>query len=120
MASLEGLYRILSQSTQGNESRFVLELDPSHVVYQGHFPGYPVTPGVTLMKIVQELTEHLCGRKLEFLSASRTKFLGVVDPEKSQSIEFSLRLSDNGETVYVSAGATHAGSECFVTRVQFK
>ena len=34
-----------------------VSLNASHIIYEAHFPGNPVTPGVCIIQIVKELVE---------------------------------------------------------------
>ncbi len=68
---LEGtLYQIVSRG----EGTATVRLLPESPIYKAHFPGYPVTPGVTLVQMGLELM----GRKLA--AAKDIKFVVPVLP----------------------------------------
>ena len=68
---LEGfLYQLVSRG----EGTATVRLLPDSPIYKAHFPGYPVTPGVTLVQMVLELM----GRKLA--GAKDIKFLVPILP----------------------------------------
>jgi 3-hydroxyacyl-[acyl-carrier-protein] dehydratase len=73
----------------------------SSTVFEGHFPGYPIMPGVLLTETMAQscgwLLLHLEGmRRMPFLSAVReAKFRGFVGP---------------GALLTISATRTHDGS----------
>ena len=68
---LEGtLYQIVSRG----EGTATVRLLPESPIYKAHFPGYPVTPGVTLVQMGLELM----GRKL--VGAKDIKFVVPVLP----------------------------------------
>lgn len=68
---LEGtLYQIVSRG----EGTATVRLLPESPIYAAHFPGYPVTPGVTLVQMGLELM----GRKLA--AAKDIKFVVPVLP----------------------------------------
>lgn len=47
---LDNFYTILSSEQPDETSGTVLlELNPDHAIYQGHFPAHPVVPGVCLL-----------------------------------------------------------------------
>ena len=70
---LEGfLYSVVSRE----EGCAVVRLLPESPIYAAHFPGYPVTPGVTLVQIALELM----GKKLK--SAKDIKFVVPVIPSE--------------------------------------
>lgn len=68
---LEGiLYNIVARG----EGTAIVRLLPESPIYKAHFPGYPVTPGVTLVQMGLELM----GRKLT--AAKDIKFVVPVLP----------------------------------------
>lgn len=68
---LEGiLYNVVSCG----EGTATVRLLPESPIYKAHFPGYPVTPGVTLVQMAMELM----GRKL--VAAKDIKFVVPVLP----------------------------------------
>ncbi len=74
---LEGLlYRVLEKG----EGYARIQLLPESPVYAGHFPGFPVTPGVTLVQMGLELMEH------KLLSAKDIKFIVPVLPSKEGTV----------------------------------
>ena len=52
------LYQITGKETNGTAVSYDLQLDASHVIYQAHFPGEPITPGVCIIQIAKELLEE--------------------------------------------------------------
>ncbi len=85
--------------------RFTLELNPAHPVYEGHFPGNPVVPGVCQVQMISELLSVIKGSVLRLVNADNVKFLSLMVPDKNRLIdaELLLKTSENGE---ISANAT--------------
>lgn len=74
---LEGLlYKVLEKG----EGCARIQLLPESPVYAAHFPGFPVTPGVTLVQMGLELM----GNKL--LSAKDIKFIVPVIPSSEGTV----------------------------------
>lgn len=71
---LEGvLYEVVSRE----EGSAVVRLLPDSPVYAAHFPGYPITPGVTIVQMVLDLMD----RRLS--GAKDIKFVEPVLPSAS-------------------------------------
>jgi 3-hydroxyacyl-[acyl-carrier-protein] dehydratase len=80
-------FKVLESSVSVSGFHTTIALNPAHIVYTGHFPGYPVTPGVIQLQIVHELLENHFGRKLKLTDMPNCKFLKVLNPvETSQFI----------------------------------
>ena len=82
---LEGvLYQVVTKEEQSAEVRLL----PESPIYAAHFPGYPITPGVTLVQMALELMgAHLSGAK-------DIKFIQPVIPSAQGTLlrfEWSLR-----------------------------
>lgn len=65
-------------------AKFTLSLLPGSPIYRGHFPDFPITPGVCLLSIIRELTESLRGEKLSLETVKEAKYVQVVTPETGQ------------------------------------
>jgi 3-hydroxyacyl-[acyl-carrier-protein] dehydratase len=79
-------YTIVSSVMETDKIQAVLKINPEHKIFQGHFPGQPVVPGVCMMQIVKELLETVTGRSLRLRTGLDVKFLSVIDPGKNNTI----------------------------------
>lgn len=100
------LYDILS-AEEGDFNIIILEDSP---IFKGHFPEYPVVPGVCLMQIIKELAEKQFGRLITMMGVRNVKFLSVVKPGQCLNIEIETSCKkkeiratvsdDKGKSVY--------------------
>jgi len=83
-------------------SGFTLRLLPGSAIYEGHFPGNPVTPGVCQVGIVQELLQRLRGVLLTLREVKNLKFVDVLRPEPDvfPTVLFDLVI-ENGNLLSV-------------------
>ena len=95
---LEGfLYRIVEKG----DGCAKVELLPKSPIYAAHFPGYPVTPGVTLVQMGLELM----GKTLQ--SAKDIKFVVPVLPAMEGTVlkyEWSVEEDRADVSVFLSDG----------------
>jgi len=57
-----------------------VQFNPDHVIYQAHFPGNPVTPGVCIIQTVTEALQQRLGVKLSLSEVKNIKFVMPVSP----------------------------------------
>lgn len=101
---LNTLFTISSIKQSEGQVIASIRLNAKHPLYEGHFPGQPVTPGVVQVEIVKEILQKVLDRKLKMKSMKSCKFLQILDPEKTPVIEFNIKYSDD-ELLDVAASA---------------
>lgn len=84
---------------QGDDKYTVsIELNPQHKIYEGHFPGNPITPGVCLTQMVKEIVEQIINKKLIMVTGDNLKFTAVLNPEVHPNVTMmlSFKTKENG------------------------
>lgn len=65
---LENFYKIIHiKEREDGKQAIEIELNPGHVLYQGHFPGQPVVPGVCTLQIIKESAEQIANQPLQYV-----------------------------------------------------
>lgn len=105
---LDNFYTLNTISTEGSQTTALITINKDHEVFQGHFPGNPVTPGVCMMQIIKELTEKIVGEKLFMQSSSNIKFMALINPEKTPDLTLNLDISET-ETGFKVKNETRFG-----------
>lgn len=89
---LEGdFFNISNLETASFDIKADLVINARHKIFEGHFPGHPVVPGVCMMQMVKEIMEQVIGKKTNLVSADEMKFLAIIDPQKNTHIRASLK-----------------------------
>lgn len=94
---------VLQSSVDNTGFITTIELKPKHIIYQGHFPGHPVTPGVIQLQIVHELLEKHLDKELKLISVAQCKFLKILDPIETPQLFIHARLNRVNEFLNVKA-----------------
>ncbi len=97
-----------------------LSMNPEHPIFEGHFPGFPVVPGVCMIQITKELLEQALGRETRLVTARNLKFLTILNPNENKiihseliydveesgriSVENCLRIPDGGTVFFKMKG----------------
>ncbi|MBO3096872.1 3-hydroxyacyl-ACP dehydratase [Gelidibacter pelagius] len=99
---LKNFYEIQSsKSLEQNSFETIIDLQKEHPIFNGHFPNFPVTPGVAMLQIIKELTENQLEQSLFLKSASNVKFLSLVDPNENSILKFNISLEEDFQHVKV-------------------
>ncbi len=96
------LYIVTDRTVDGFSARYTLQLQPSCFIYQAHFPGEPITPGVCIVQIGKELVDDLLQTKgmsghTEIVKVKNVKFLSVLSPEDTTSVVYDIKKVEVSE-----------------------
>ena len=80
-----------------------IRLNPLHPIFEGHFPGRPVLPGVYMMQMVKEVVETWTEKKIRLVLGQDLKFLSVVNPEENTIMQMELKINREGDKIRVVA-----------------
>lgn len=80
------------------QSGFNIILNPDHLIYKAHFPGQPVTPGVCILQMLQELLSIQVGKQLFIKNIKNAKFISMMSPvtDARVSVLFSSVTPEEG------------------------
>jgi 3-hydroxyacyl-[acyl-carrier-protein] dehydratase len=88
------LFTISSIEQENEIYKAQIEIDPAHEIFQGHFPGQPILPGVCLIEMVKEVLKEIGQKSYKLVSAATIKYLHVVDPGKDQILTFEFGITE--------------------------
>jgi 3-hydroxyacyl-[acyl-carrier-protein] dehydratase len=102
--SLDNFYNIIDQVEIDNAHLtvdypvrkfiFTLKLNPEHPVYDGHFPGNPVVPGVCQVQMIKELTSAILKTDLVIQHSDNIKFLSMIIPSVTPLLTVSMDIKE--------------------------
>jgi len=70
-----------------------------HYVYDGHFPGNPITPGVLTLAIVRECAEEFIGHNLKYTYIKNCRFVAMIRPCERLTLNIDISTTEFGHTV---------------------
>jgi len=89
---LDYYYSVKSQLTTESVTLFDVILLPACSVYEGHFPGMPVTPGVCNIQMIKECVERIIGRQLLLEYIVQCKFTALISPLQHQKLQVRIEI----------------------------
>ena len=95
--ALEGFYNIDEIRTTESGYQIDVTLFAGHKVYEGHFPGQPVVPGVCTLTVIRESVSHAAGREMMFSSIKECKFLSALIPTEDLKLNLDITLAPDGQ-----------------------
>jgi 3-hydroxyacyl-[acyl-carrier-protein] dehydratase len=108
---LDTFFTIDKITAQDEKTLFEVSINKEHAVFEGHFPGNPVVPGVFLIQMVREVIEHWQQKKFKIEAADEIKFMKMVIPQESSRLTLEIQKRAKSEkpfafSIVVSDGAT--------------
>lgn len=80
MKLLNSLYHVTSVEESDEGAVYNVKIDFTHTIYKSHFPDFPITPGVCVAQMAQELLAHCLRRPLTIKKVLNAKFLAALTP----------------------------------------
>lgn len=97
-----------------------VELNPQHPIFQGHFPGKPIVPGVCEIEMVKEILTTVTDSRYQLSKIKLCRFKAVLTPatctevdiliewnqgDTAESTMFDARVVGTDGTVYLEMTA---------------
>lgn len=115
---LNDLYAITTLDHSGNVITSELNVNAVHAVFEGHFPGAPVLPGVVQLEMVKSVLGEAFGRSWQMREMSSCKFLEVFNPAEISGITIHIQYKGD-EALDVTASGKHGERTFFKARATF-
>lgn len=113
-------FSVLSEERgEGLSAVFRLAILPECSVYEGHFPGDPVCPGVCNIETIKECAILLCGEPLRYSSIKQCRLTALATPAVCPEVEVHVSLMPCDEGYAVQAAITDENSTYMILKGQF-
>jgi 3-hydroxyacyl-[acyl-carrier-protein] dehydratase len=95
------------------ENNYTISFNPSHFIYQAHFPNNPITPGVCIIQIFKELFEFQTNEKFILRKIKNLKFLAPINPQEIENVNISFSKIEKMEKGYRFSALAHNNTTQF-------
>ena len=119
MLAENNFYSIQYFINEASLANATIIINASHRIFEGHFPGQPVVPGVCMMQIVKDLLEKAVSKETRLVRADHLKFLSVINPIDNNLANVELKYKMNGSEIDMSASIATSSAICFKMKAQF-
>ena len=107
--------RILDLNSEAKTITVEAQVPPTHTIFEGHFPGFPIMPGVLLTEAMAQSSGWLLLAVMKF---ERMPFLAIVKEAKmrgfvspGQLLTINAKIEHEGSGFAVTSAKVHAGTE---------
>jgi 3-hydroxyacyl-[acyl-carrier-protein] dehydratase len=113
-------FHIVSLDEGAGTLRAVIRINPDHHIFEGHFPGQPVVPGVCMIQIVKELLATVTGEEPLLKGGDMFKFLSILDPTKNNEVDVDIKYEEeNTGQLNVQASLFHQQATYLKLKARF-
>lgn len=99
---IEGFYTVTAkEETSAQDILVTIQLHKEHPVFDGHFPGNPVTPGVCMIQIIKEIVQEHLDTELFLKRISNVKFTALINPYINSELLLEISIIQTDDIVKV-------------------
>jgi len=111
----DNLFKINAQ--EAGQPVFQIGINREWPIYKAHFPGHPITPGVCIVQMIQELLQVWLGREVNLVKAKNVKYLAIISPEEVCELSVSFTSIEEQPDGTLKVHAQVAGGETVYTKL---
>lgn len=85
--------KISYPNSDTRHGKFKIDLLADHPVYEGHFPGEPVCPGVCSLQMVKECAQIMAHEKFLISYIKQYRLMAVITPGQHPNLMLEINLN---------------------------
>ena len=93
MTLLNDFFFITKKETSPDSVKAKIAINEHHKIFEGHFPGKPVVPGVCMVQIILEIMENIVEKPVRLTESDSIKFLTVMSSKENKEIDVSINYT---------------------------
>ncbi len=109
----DDLYTIQELTNDGSIISATIALNADHKIFDGHFPGQPVLPGVCTMQMVREILETVLGEHLRLFRSGNIKFISLIVPTITPLVHIVMSYKIIDDKITTTASVMVNDVVCF-------
>lgn len=113
-------YKLTKEERAKQEARYVVSILPDCNVYEGHFPGNPVCPGVCNIQTIKECAERLVGQSLTITTIKQCRLTAIATPQVSPEVTVTVNATENEGGYLITANIRDEKQEYMSLKAQMK
>lgn len=97
------LYQINNLGQEDNQLIADITLNANDPIFEGHFPGNPITPGVAQLEMIKEILSAHYNCEIQLKSISNCKYLAILNPVENPNVQIKLSVTEIENELKVNA-----------------
>lgn len=93
-------YKVLKEESDGQQGTYTVAILPDCNVYDGHFPGNPVCPGVCNIETIKECAIRLTGKELRIKTIKQCRLTAIASPAVCPEVTIAITAIPTNESTY--------------------
>ncbi len=110
---IKDYYTIESTAKDNEKHLFTVRLNPACIVYEGHFPEKPVSPGVCNIQMIKECSELIIGHQTLLKSIKQCRLTTLITPTDYPMLTIAISITPKDDTYLINA-SIGKGSETYL------
>lgn len=110
---LPDFFEIIATTATAGSLQVRVKIFPTHRIFNGHFPGNPVTPGVVQMQMVKEVLQEQLKKPLKLAKMQSCKFLAILNPVETPEFDITLNYKEEDGAFIVQANGKSGDTTFF-------
>lgn len=98
-------YQVLDTQVIEGGIAVTIQFNAQHTIFEGHFPGQPVVPGVCILQIIKEQLTTQTQQSLLLKEATQVKYLNMITPATVPAATITI-LYQSQESQQIAVTAT--------------
>ena len=119
MKLINDFFEVVSTKQCEDSYQCQVKFNPEHRIYKAHFPGNPVTPGVCLMQIGEEILEEKNGKQLQLSVVKTIRFKKIIGPNDTPVYTFTKEVF-NQDVLSVDVAVSDEAGESVKMSLQYQ
>jgi len=107
------IFRVDKLDHSDNLIKADISINPKSLIFKGHFPGQPIVPGACMLQVVKEVLEDALGQSLQIHKAGNLKFIAMIDPLKTASVQLEITYKFSNDAVSITGKLSNGEQVCF-------
>ncbi|MFD2919057.1 3-hydroxyacyl-ACP dehydratase [Terrimonas rubra] len=93
-------YQVINKQETDGSITLTVEFNAAHKIFEGHFPGQPVVPGVCMLHIIKEQLAGHVQKQIILREAAQVKYLNIITPATVPVAEIVIAFQPAGEQLF--------------------